>query len=154
MKAYDCVFGRDFQASVCIATYEMSVPSLHIESTNSEMKATSTRQSEKAKRGIHFGAVSNTGVVAVVEQLLKCQVLPPMPSSRSELDLSGQWCSTMNGENIVLANDGLDNKIVIFGTEGSLQHLAEATTFFVDGAIPVSPYVPLVAGFHHPSHEV
>ncbi len=29
LKAYDCVFGRDFQASVCIATYGMSVPSLH-----------------------------------------------------------------------------------------------------------------------------
>ncbi len=30
LTAYDCVFGRDFQASVCIATkiYGMSVPSL------------------------------------------------------------------------------------------------------------------------------
>ncbi len=37
LKAYDCVFGRDydFQASVCIATYGISVPSLHTESTDS-----------------------------------------------------------------------------------------------------------------------
>ncbi len=30
-----CPFGRVFQASVCIATYGMSVPSLHTESTDS-----------------------------------------------------------------------------------------------------------------------
>ncbi len=35
LKAYDCVFGRDFQASICIATYGISVPSLHTESTDS-----------------------------------------------------------------------------------------------------------------------
>ncbi len=29
LKAYDCVFARDFQASIRIATYGMSVPSLH-----------------------------------------------------------------------------------------------------------------------------
>ncbi len=35
LKAYGCLFGRDFQASVCIATYGTSVPSLHTESTDS-----------------------------------------------------------------------------------------------------------------------
>ncbi len=35
LKAYGCVFGRVSQASVCIATYGMSVPSLHTESTES-----------------------------------------------------------------------------------------------------------------------
>ncbi len=38
LKAYDCVFGRDFQASVCIATYGRSVPSLHTESTDSVIR--------------------------------------------------------------------------------------------------------------------
>ncbi len=32
---YSCCFSRVFQASVCIATYGMSVPSLHTESTDS-----------------------------------------------------------------------------------------------------------------------
>ncbi len=32
---YSCCFGRVFQASVCIATNGMSVPSLHTESTDS-----------------------------------------------------------------------------------------------------------------------
>ncbi len=34
-KPYNCCFSRVFQASVCIATYGMSVPSLHTESTDS-----------------------------------------------------------------------------------------------------------------------
>ncbi len=34
-KPYNCCFCRVFQASVCIATYGMSVPSLHTESTDS-----------------------------------------------------------------------------------------------------------------------
>ena len=39
----------------------------------------------------------------------------------------------MVSRSFVIANDGDDDKIVIFGTENSLQHLAEVDTFFVDG---------------------
>ncbi len=35
IKPYSCCFSTVFQASVCIATYGMSVPSLHTESTDS-----------------------------------------------------------------------------------------------------------------------
>ena len=55
-----------------------------------------------------------------------------MPHSRSDPDLSREWCKTVKEENFVLANDGLDDKIVIFGTENSLRHLVEADTFFMD----------------------
>ncbi len=39
-KPYNCCFSRVFQASVCIATYGMSVPSLHTESTDSVINLT------------------------------------------------------------------------------------------------------------------
>ncbi len=67
--------------------------------------------------------------------------LPPMPSTRADLDLSGEWCTTLDGEKFVLANDGLDDKIVIFATESSLRLLAEATTYFVDGTFSVCPSI-------------
>ncbi len=35
INPYSCCFSRVFQASVCIATYGMSVPSLHTEYTDS-----------------------------------------------------------------------------------------------------------------------
>ncbi len=40
-KPYNCCFSRVFQASVCVATYGMSVPSLHTESTDSVIAAIS-----------------------------------------------------------------------------------------------------------------
>ncbi len=33
-RPYNCCYSRVFQASICIATYGMSVPFLHTESTN------------------------------------------------------------------------------------------------------------------------
>ena len=60
-----------------------------------------------------------------------------MPHSRSDPDLSGECCNNVNEEIFVLANDGLDDKIVIFGA--CLQHLAEADTFFMDETFSVCP---------------
>ena len=63
-----------------------------------------------------------------------------MPRTRADFDLSGEWCKTVSGENFILANDGDDDKIVIFGTENALQHLSEADTFqFFDGTFSVCP---------------
>lgn len=68
-----------------------------------------------------------------------------MPRTHSDLDLSAEWCKIISGENFVLANDGNDDKIVIhvhiFGTDNSLQHLAEADIFFVDGTFSVCPSI-------------
>ena len=49
-----------------------------------------------------------------------------MPTSLSDLDLSGEWCKTLGGEEFVLANDGSDDKIVLFRTVENLRRLAEA----------------------------
>ena len=64
-----------------------------------------------------------------------------MPHTRADLDLSGEWCKTASGENLVLVNDGDSDKIVIFGTENALQHLSEADTFFVDGTFSICPSI-------------
>ena len=79
-----------------------------------------------------------------------------MPSTHADLDLSGEWCKTVSGETFVLANDGDDDKIVIFGIENALQHLSEAETFFVDGTFSICRVLPIyfLSGFHHPHHEI
>ena len=64
-----------------------------------------------------------------------------MPKTRSELNLSGEWAATLNGENFIFVDDGEDDKIVIFGIQSFLCHLAEASTFFVDGTFSVFPSV-------------
>ena len=67
--------------------------------------------------------------------------LQPMPKSHFELNLSGDWAKPLDGQNFVLANDGQDDKIVLFGTESSLKLLSEASTYYVDGTFRVTPSI-------------
>ena len=64
-----------------------------------------------------------------------------MPRSRAELNLIGDWAKTLDGQDFVLANDGQDDKIVLFGTESSLKLLSEANTYNVDGTFRVTPSI-------------
>ena len=64
-----------------------------------------------------------------------------MPRSRAELNLTGDWAKTLDGQDFVLANDGQDDKIVLFGTESSLKLLSEANTYYVDGTFHVTPSI-------------
>ena len=67
--------------------------------------------------------------------------LPPMPRSHAELNLTGDWAKTLDGQDFVLANDGQDDKIVLFGTESSLKLLSEANTYYVDWTFRVTPSI-------------
>ena len=64
-----------------------------------------------------------------------------MPNSCSDLDLSGEWCKTLGGEEFVLANDGSDDKIVLFRTVENLRRLTEAESLFVDGTFSICPSI-------------
>lgn len=64
--------------------------------------------------------------------------LLPMPRSHAELNLTGDWAKTLDGQDFVLTNDGQEDKIVLFGTESSLKLLSEANTYYVDGTFRVT----------------
>ena len=64
-----------------------------------------------------------------------------MPRSHAELNLTGDWAKTLDGQEFVLANDGQDDKIVLFGAESSLKLLSEANTYYVDGTFRVTPSI-------------
>lgn len=91
--------------------------------------------------------------VTLMELLLSCQVLHPLNRACIELEdndfhrclkvdltnLEGEWATTLNGNEFVIANDGRDDKVVIFGTAASLRLLSESSSFFVDGTFSVWP---------------
>ena len=62
-----------------------------------------------------------------------------MPQSRSDINLEGEWATTLDGNEFIIANDGPDDKIVIFGTSASLRLLLDSSSFFVDGTFSVCP---------------
>ena len=65
--------------------------------------------------------------------------LPKLPQNRAEIRLNDEWATTLDGRDFVLANDGEDNKILIFGTVQNLRLLCHADTIFMDGTFKVAP---------------
>ncbi|KAL8617637.1 hypothetical protein ACOMHN_038029 [Nucella lapillus] len=49
------------------------------------------------------------------------KLIPPLPAHRREVELQGQWTQTLDNEPFLMANDGGDNKLLVFSTNKS-QH--------------------------------
>ena len=54
--------------------------------------------------------------------------LPPIPHTRAEVELTGEWTQTLDGRDFVLTNDGVDDRLIIFGTLQNLWLLCHADT--------------------------
>ena len=44
-----------------------------------------------------------------------------MPHTRAEVELTGDWTQTLDGRDFVLANDSVDDRLIIFGTVQNLR---------------------------------
>ena len=44
-----------------------------------------------------------------------------MPHTCAEVGLTGEWTQTLDGRDFVLANDGVDDRLIIFGTVKNLR---------------------------------
>lgn len=65
--------------------------------------------------------------------------LPRIPHSRAAIALDGQWTQTIDGRNFVLANDGVEDRLIIFGTTQNLRFLCAADTVYMDGTFKMAP---------------
>ena len=57
--------------------------------------------------------------------------LPPIPHARAEVELVGEWAQTLDGRDFVLTN-GVDDRLIIFGTVQNLRLLCHVDTVFMD----------------------
>ena len=62
--------------------------------------------------------------------------IPPLPTSRDDTDLSGDWSLSIAGERFLL-HQGSD--MIIFATDQFLRLLAECDTIFMDGTFKAAP---------------
>ncbi|KAL8621075.1 hypothetical protein ACOMHN_040600 [Nucella lapillus] len=67
------------------------------------------------------------------------KLIPPLPAHRREVELQGQWTQTLDNEPFLMANDGGDNKLLVFSTSANLQLLSASRIIFMDGTFAVSP---------------
>ena len=59
---------------------------------------------------------------------------PLMPSTRGDIDLDGQWTTTVQGDRFLLGEDGDGaDKIIAFASNSALHALANADTYHMDG---------------------
>lgn len=65
--------------------------------------------------------------------------LPKIPHSRAEIILDGAWATTEDGRNFVLVNDGVADRLIIFGTPQNVRLLCQADTLYMDGTFKMAP---------------
>ena len=66
-------------------------------------------------------------------------MLPPVPTTRPDINLEGKFRETTNGEPFLQAEDGDFNKILIFTTADSISHLCNADRIYCDGTFYTAP---------------
>ena len=67
--------------------------------------------------------------------------LPKNPNSVGGLVLEDEWTKTSDGDQFMIYDNGVDssNRMLVFGTDEGLRHLASSTTWFLDGTFNVAP---------------
>ena len=64
---------------------------------------------------------------------------PRVPHNPADVQLEGEWRRTLNGRDFVLANDGEDDRLIIFGTVHNLRLLCQSDTIYMDGTFKTAP---------------
>ncbi|XP_060070749.1 uncharacterized protein LOC132550676 [Ylistrum balloti] len=67
------------------------------------------------------------------------KTLSPIPNTRPEVQLEGKFTQTTSGEQFLQANDGDNDKILIFTTDENLVHLCSAEIVYCDGTFYTAP---------------
>lgn len=69
------------------------------------------------------------------------KLLPPLPTSREDLRLPEEYSKTATGDNFLIADDGLERKILVFGTNENLTKLCASQKLLCDGTFYVTPSI-------------
>ncbi|KAL8600339.1 hypothetical protein ACOMHN_060955 [Nucella lapillus] len=68
-------------------------------------------------------------------------LIPPLPVRLRGIALQGCWTETLDSESFLLANDGDDDKMLVFSTDKNLEILSASRDFYMDGIFSVSPHL-------------
>ena len=64
---------------------------------------------------------------------------PILPTHRRDISLSNRFTKSKSGEDLLLVDDGDDDKILIFATEENLSLMGDADSFYIDGTFSTCP---------------
>ena len=85
-------------------------------------------------------ALSNPDTVKRSLRRERAKHMPKNPASLSELMLDGEWTTTVDGDPFVIYDNGVDSsaRMLVFGTDVGLRHLASSDSWFMDGTFDVA----------------
>ena len=65
--------------------------------------------------------------------------MPKNPTSLSELTLDGEWTTTVDGDPFLIYDNDVDSsdRILVFGTDLGLRHLASSDSWYMDEPTPI-----------------
>ena len=65
--------------------------------------------------------------------------LPKLLHTRQDIALRGEWIQTTDGHPFLLADDGEEDRILIFETAQNIRHLCSANEIFMEGTFKAAP---------------
>ena len=71
----------------------------------------------------------------------RVKIIPILPATRSDIILEGQWTLTAANQRFLIADDGNDERILIFSTQQNLTHFTAADIIYGDGTFYTCPDV-------------
>ena len=69
----------------------------------------------------------------------KLKLLPPLPSSRADIAIPQKFKRLSDGRDFLLAEDGAEDKILIFGTKNFFRLLCGSECIYMDGTFKCVP---------------
>jgi hypothetical protein len=67
------------------------------------------------------------------------KIIPSQPHIRTQIIIEGNYLKTINGQNFLIADDGYENKILIFETIEFLRKASDGRKLFMDGTFKSCP---------------
>ena len=64
---------------------------------------------------------------------------PPIPKSRAEIEVEGEFTTTLSGDRFICRVEGDADKLIIFATDENLHVLSTLETIYVDGTFQTCP---------------
>ncbi|XP_041369007.1 uncharacterized protein LOC121383200 [Gigantopelta aegis] len=67
--------------------------------------------------------------------------MPKNPTSLRDLMLDDEWTTSSDGDRFLIYDNGVDSsdRMLVFGTDDGLRHLASSESWFMDGTFTVAP---------------
>ena len=105
-------------------------------SSNKQAVISETMEKLTAEERVKFGNMSS---VKRSVRRVAAENRPQDPPTLQELRITSPWSETVDKKNFLIDDNLINDRIIIFGSNACLDHLANSSTWMMDGTFSVAP---------------